>query len=146
MNLIVITPEEILPDEIQLWEALFQSGLQKLHVRKPHISISQLRDMLTCLPEKYHSHVILHQHHKLVYEFNMGGIHFKSSRQVENYSIIDKVLSRSKSCHTPLEVLNNYKTHDYVFLSPIFNSISKKGYPSAFYSDEIKTFFQDHRN
>jgi thiamine-phosphate pyrophosphorylase len=127
MTLIVITPAEILTDEIRLWEALFLAGLQRLHVRKPHASISQLKDMLTCLPAKYHSRVILHQHHKLAEDFKLGGIHFKSSSQAEEHPTNYNDLSRSKSCHTPLEVLNNYKTHDYVFMSPIFNSISKKG-------------------
>jgi len=144
MTILVITPEEILPDEVQLWEALFLAGLQKLHVRKPQASVSQLRDMLNCLPAEYHSRLILHQHYKLIDEFKLAGVHFKSNSQAEENLGDYKSLSRSKSCHTPLEVLNNYKTHDYVFLSPIFNSISKKGYPSAFYSDEIRTFFQDH--
>jgi len=145
MTPIVITSPEIIQDEVNLWEALFLSGLQRLHVRKPHASVSQLKDMLISLPEKYHSRVILHQHHILTDDFKLGGIHFKSINQPEEYAIKDKDLSRSKSCHTPREVLNNYKKYDYVFLSPIFDSISKKGYPSAFYTDEIQTFFQDHQ-
>ncbi|RXQ96095.1 thiamine phosphate synthase [Ancylomarina salipaludis] len=144
MTPIVITPEEILTDEVRLWEALFQSGLQRLHVRKPQASISDLRNMLNDLEKQYHSRVILHQHHILAEEFNLGGIHFKSVHQTDEYPIKRQNISRSRSCHTPLEVLNHYKTHDYVFLSPIYNSISKQGYPSAFYPNEIQTLFQDH--
>ncbi|MCZ4696222.1 thiamine phosphate synthase [Ancylomarina euxinus] len=144
MTPIVITAPEIIQDEVNLWEALFLAGLQRLHVRKPHASVSQLKDMLISLPEKYHFRVILHQHHILTDDFKLGGIHFKSINQPEEFPIKDKNLSRSKSCHTPREILNNYKNYDYVFLSPIFDSISKKGYSSAFYTDEIKTFFQDN--
>ncbi len=144
MNLIVITPENNFPAEVHLWEALFESGLQKLHIRKPHASYSDLRSMIGALPEKYHLRLVLHQHHLLAKEFNLGGIHFKSNCHNEDDSIYDSKLTRSRSCHTPLEVLNYYKTHDYIFLSPIFNSISKTGYPSAFYADEMQTFFQDH--
>ncbi|MGZ2371181.1 thiamine phosphate synthase [Ancylomarina sp. YFZ004] len=141
---IVITPPEIIQNEVHLWEALFLAGLQRLHVRKPHASVSQLNEMLISLPKKYHSRVILHQHHKLSENFKLGGIHFKSINQPEEYSIKDENLSQSRSCHTPRQVLNNYKKYDYIFLSPIFDSISKKGYPSAFYTDEIQTFFQDN--
>lgn len=141
---IVITPPEIIQNEVHLWEALFLAGLQRLHVRKPHASVSQLNDMLISLPEKYHSRLILHQDHKLAENFKLGGIHFKSINLPEEYLITDENLSQSKSCHTPRQVLNNYKKYDYVFLSPIFDSISKNGYPSAFYTDEIKTFFQDN--
>jgi len=144
MTPIVITPEEILPDEVRLWEALFKSGLQRLHVRKPHVSINELKHMLHSLAKQYHSRVILHQHHILAEEFYLGGIHFKSVHQTDEYPIKRQNISRSRSCHTPLEVLNHYKTHDYVFLSPIYNSISKQGYPSAFYPNEIQTLFQDH--
>jgi len=144
MNLIVITPENNFPAEVYLWEALFEAGLQKLHIRKPHSSYSDLQSMIGALPEKYHSRLVLHQHHLLAKELNLGGIHFKSNCHNEDDSIYDIKLTRSRSCHTPLEVLNYYKTHDYVFLSPIFNSISKTGYPSAFYADEMQTFFQDH--
>ncbi len=144
MTPIVITPPEIIQNEVNLWEALFLAGLERLHVRKPQTTLAEFKGMLTCLPEKYHSRLVLHQHFQLVNEFNLGGLHFKSNVQTAKVDLDCKNLSLSKSCHTPLEVLNNFKKHDYVFLSPIFDSISKKGYPSAFYTDEIRSFFHDN--
>jgi len=144
MTLIVITPAEILPDEVRLWEALFLTGLQRLHVRKPHASISQLSEMLASLPSEFHSRLILHQHHKLAEDFKLGGIHFKSFNQSEELPLNDVDLSRSRSCHSFQEVLDNYASHDYVFLSPVFDSISKNNYASAFAADEIRAFFLDH--
>ena len=144
MTPIVITPPEIIQNEVHLWEALFLAGLERLHVRKPEATLAELKDMLTCLPIKYHSRLVLHQHFQLTDEFNLGGLHFKSTMQAAKINLDCTNLSLSKSCHTPLEVLNNYQKHDYVFLSPIFDSISKKGYPSAFYTNEIKSFFQDN--
>ena len=141
---IVITPEDILQDEVQLWEALFLSGLQRLHVRKPHAQLSEIRQMLKQLSAEYRSRIVLHQYHELADEFQLGGIHFKSNVHNGINKQNTNKLSVSRSCHTPLEVLNYHRDYDYIFLSPIFNSISKKGYPAAFYSDEIKTFFQDH--
>lgn len=143
MTPIVITPPEIYQNEVHLWEALFLAGLERLHVRKPQASVTELKGMLSCLPKRYHSRLVLHQHFQLADDFNLGGLHFKSHMQTEEIVSNNKNFSLSKSCHTPLEVLNNYQKHDYVFLSPIFDSISKKGYSSAFYLDEIRTFFQD---
>ena len=144
MTPIVITPPDIIQNEVHLWEALFSVGLERLHVRKPQATLAELKAMLNCLPIKYHSHLVLHQHFQLANEFNLGGLHLKSAIQAAKMNVDCSNLSLSKSCHTPLEVLNNFKKHDYVFLSPIFNSISKKGYPSAFYTDEIKSFFHDN--
>jgi thiamine-phosphate pyrophosphorylase len=144
MTPIVITPPDIIQNEVHLWKALFLAGLERLHVRKPEATLAELKDMLTCLPTKYHSRLVLHQHFQLIDEFNLGGLHFKSTMQAAKMDLDCKNLNLSKSCHTPLEVLNNFKRHNYVFLSPIFDSISKKGYPSAFYTDEIKSFFQDN--
>jgi thiamine-phosphate pyrophosphorylase len=141
---IVITPPEIIQNEAYLWEALFLSGLERLHVRKPQATVTELKNLLNSLPEKYHSRLVLHQHFQLTDEFNLGGLHLKNNMQAKEMASKYKNISLSKSCHTPLEILNNYKKHDYVFLSPIFDSISKKGYPSAFYTDELRAFFHDN--
>ena len=44
----------------------------------------------------------------------------------------------SASCHTLEEVQEDKKTCDYVFLSPIFDSISKEGYSSKFTPEAIR--------
>lgn len=43
----------------------------------------------------------------------------------------------SRSCHL-LEEVRLAKDFDYVFLSPIFNSISKQGYGSGFTAEELQ--------
>lgn len=44
--------------------------------------------------------------------------------------------SVSRSCHS-IEELDHIEDIDYCFLSPIFDSISKKGYLSAFSKEEL---------
>ena len=45
---------------------------------------------------------------------------------------------RTRSCHS-FEELRRYKDeYDYLFLSPIFDSISKVGYKSAFTEEELQ--------
>ena len=43
----------------------------------------------------------------------------------------------SRSCHT-LQELKNISHFDYVFLSPIFDSISKQGYRAAFSMETLE--------
>lgn len=45
--------------------------------------------------------------------------------------------SRTRSCHTLEEVVRYKAQCDYLFLSPIFDSISKEGYASAFSHQEL---------
>ena len=42
------------------------------------------------------------------------------------------------SCHTLEEVSRNKLKSDYVFLSPIFDSISKQGYHAAFTEETLR--------
>jgi thiamine-phosphate pyrophosphorylase len=52
----------------------------------------------------------------------------------------------SASLHSFKEVENLPCRLDYVFLSPIFQSISKQDYPSAFTKDELVNFFQQRKS
>jgi thiamine-phosphate pyrophosphorylase len=58
----------------------------------------------------------------------VGGVHL-NSRNPQPPAGFDGLVSRS--CHTLDEVAAD-RTSDYLFLSPIFDSISKEGYRSAF--------------
>ncbi len=56
---------------------------------------------------------------------------------VRSTKLCDRVWTRSYSCHSLEEVVHYKKCCDYVFLSPVFNSISKRGYRSAFTDEEF---------
>ena len=70
----------------------------------------------------------LSDHFELVLEYKPVGIHLNS----RNYSVPEGFKgSISRSCHSLEEIHENQKLA-YVFLSPIFQSISKEGYGSGF--------------
>ncbi len=48
------------------------------------------------------------------------------------------VHDRRRSCHSLAEVMERKRGMDFVTLSPIFDSISKQGYMSAFTEEEIR--------
>ena len=133
MELIVITLEKILEDETIAINRLFSEGLQTLHLRKPDSSLETLRLILTGIDASYHERIVLHDHFLLTEEFNLKGVHLNRRN---SQPPVNQRISVSKSCHK-LNELEESQTYNYVFLSPIFNSISKEGYNRAFTEEEL---------
>lgn len=135
-RLLVITTPDFLPNEGEILTLLFKEGMERLHLRKPESSLAQLRKLLQQIPSLYHPHIVLHDHFGLAKEFAMGGIHLNR----RNPEIPDGYAggSISRSCHSLQEVKESLSVCDYVFLSPIFPSISKEGYGSGFPLDTLQ--------
>ena len=136
MKLIAITPEQLIPGEANAINALFAEGLGTLHLRKPALSEEETRNFLTTIQSQYHSRIVLHDHYCLACEFALKGIHL-NQRNILLSTIYNDVIN-SISLHQK-EELKNIPLHvRYAFFSPIFDSISKTGYSSAFSADELK--------
>lgn len=126
-GLIVITPEHNLNGEIEVLKKICQEGVYRVHIRKPRLSKSQLRGYLKELCQRVDPSLLtIHYDRDLACEFALGGLHGAEELSQEGDSFI-----RSCSCHT-IEELKCAEEMDYMFLSPIFNSISKHGYEAAF--------------
>ena len=127
-HLIVITTPTLYPDEGELISSLFNEGLEKLHLRKPEAYADSLIHLLEQIPEEYYSRRVLHDHFEITTTFPVGGIHLNK----RNTDIpVHFKGSVSRSCHS-LKELEEWKNLDYLFLSPIFQSISKEGYGNGF--------------
>lgn len=75
----------------------------------------------------------LHDHFNLATEMGMGGIHINR----RNWIVPDHFNGLiSRSSHSIKELAADTSS-DYVFLSPIFDSISKSGYMSGFSKNEL---------
>ena len=135
MKLILITTPTYFVEEDQILTTLFEEGLDILHLRKPQTSPVYAERLLTLIPEKYHKRIVVHDNFYLKDEYKLKGIHLNARNPLvpENYSG-----HISASCHSLEEVQVQKKKFDYVFLSPIFDSISKEGYDSAFTPEEIR--------
>lgn len=135
MKLIVITPPTFFIEEDKIITALFEEGLDILHIRKPGTPTMYCERLLTLIPEKYHRKIVTHEHFYLKKEYDLLGIHLNSRnpREPENY-----VGHVSCSCHSVDEVKEKKDHYDYVFMSPIFDSISKENYYSAYTAEELR--------
>jgi thiamine-phosphate pyrophosphorylase len=138
-RLIVITPPATLKNEVDLVEQLFKNGLQTLHVRKPGMSRSAFRAYLGQFRQQHHRRMVIHSHYSLLHEFSLKGAHLteKSRRRPLPAAYRPKLHTLSASIHSVEELNRLRRKYDYIFLSPVFNSISKKGYESSFTETEL---------
>jgi len=141
-NLVLITSPEDFADEHILIERMFEQGLSRLHVRKPGRSKRDLDYWLLGLGYDYRKHCVLHSDLGTALDLEVGGVHTKTLLPSDSILLQKpESFSYSCSCHS-LKELNELPSYvDYAFLSPIYDSISKVGYKSAFSIDELKSFF-----
>lgn len=134
-RLIVITTPYIYPDEAALIGILFANGMERLHLRKPGCGKNELSAILDQIPAEYHDRIVLHDHFELALERPLGGIHLNGRNPDPPAGFIGSI---SRSCHS-LGELERFKSNcDYLFLSPVFNSISKEGYGAGFMLDQLR--------
>ncbi len=135
MKLILMTTPFFFVEEHQILNALFDEGLEILHLRKPSTEPVYSERLLTLIPESYRKRIVVHDHFYLKNEYNLKGIHLNH----RNPELPQKYKGHiSCSCHTADEVMMHKKVCDYVFLSPIFDSISKENYSSTFSQGDLR--------
>lgn len=135
MKYIVITQPTFFAGEAERIILMFQSGLQRLHLRKPDSTADEVRALLNGIPAVYHGRIVIHEHFELLHEFRLGGIHLNRRNPAAPDDWKGDV---SISCHSLEELADRKKEpFAYLSLSPIFDSISKKGYCSAFTSEVL---------
>lgn len=150
MKRIVITLPHFIPYEAKYIDQLFESGIDLLHFRKPDSTKEECERLLKEIPTKWYPQIVMHDHFDLCMEYHLHGIHLnrRNNQIPEHFSG-----SLSRSCHSLEEVTEalkeksknqedsteslKQKKFDYVFLSPIFDSISKQGYHHAFTPEQL---------
>ena len=135
MKWITITSPEFLSGEATFISKLFSQGLDLLHLRKPEASLEACKRLLLQIPKHWYSRIVLHEHFDLAEEFGLHGIHLNRRCSQVPDSFRGSI---SCSCHTLEEVKKLKDSKDYVFLSPIFDSISKVEYHAAFSPTSLK--------
>ncbi len=134
-SLLAITPHEQ-ATELAWLPQLFAAGLRRLHVRKPGWPRAEMAAYVQAIAPQYRRQLVLHSHYDLASEYGLGGIHLtEAARRDPGLARGLRGLggrSVSASLHTLADLQQHRRRYDYVFLSPIFNSISKPGYPSGF--------------
>ena len=143
MKLILISPLDDYENEIGVLHQLFALGLEFFHLRKPNYSEARLRAFILQINANYRNRIVLHSHHHLAKDMMLKGVHFNSKVGMNQQMEVEEGLQKSASCHSFEQIKSVSMRHmKYVFLSPVFDSISKDGYLSPFSINDIATFFQ----
>ena len=137
MKLILISNPFNFENEQALLRSIFEAGLAYFHLRKPELSATQMEDYLLSIPAKYHDRIMLHSHYSLCEKYNLRGVHHAKSVP----ACFKQGLKASTSVHAVREMEDSWN-YNYVFLSPVFNSISKPGYMGNFNLNELKRSLQ----
>lgn len=134
MKIIAITTPRVMDDDAHIIAHLLDMGITTIHLRKPDSTIGACRRLLTELTAEQRSKIIVHDYAELYDEFSLKGIHINKNIT----SLPDGYRGfKTRSCHSLEEVARHKHDYDYLFLSPIFDSISKPGYNSRFTHDEL---------
>ncbi|MCC3151768.1 thiamine phosphate synthase [Hymenobacter sp. BT770] len=134
MKLILLSPSHSVADEVPLVSEMLGLGLARFHVRKPGWSQDEIAAYVAGIPARYHARLVLHSHHALVSELGLGGVHLTAAARaaLATRPPLRPGQTLSTSFHTLAEISQHRRRYDYVFLSPIFDSLSKEQYPAAF--------------
>lgn len=140
MKLIVISsPVNTLYHELETIVQLFNHGLTSFHLRKPNFTQEEYEEFIINIPQQHRSKIVIHNYHDLAIKYNLKGIHFSSYTQPSNINT-NFPIQKSKSCHSLTEIKEIQGLYNYVFLSPIFNSISKQSYQTNFNQQKLNNF------
>ncbi|WP_010177851.1 thiamine phosphate synthase [Aquimarina agarilytica] len=132
--LLLITPENDIPNEIELLNSFFEAGLEILHLRKPHKNYAQHMAYLSAIDETYHNRIVLHYQHDLAEDFMLKGIHIQEQPRIDLGEDFGLYVARftsqgydvSTSFHNPSEIMLYAQIPlIYNLLSPVFTAISQ---------------------
>lgn len=135
MKLIVLSTPDFYIEEDKIITDLFEEGLDTLHLRKPQSEPVLSERLLSLIPEKYHSRIMVHHHFYLKEEYGLMGIHLnrRSPNLPPDYKGI-----KSRSCYSLEELAEARGNFDYCCLDNVFDSISNPIKKCTLTKDEIK--------
>lgn len=135
MQLIVISSPQPVPDEVLIIKQLFEEGLACFHLRKPDYTLEQVEKLLLQINPDFYPRIAFHQFHYQAEAFGIKKLHYTElarslSDQQQGQAQKDQGYLLSTSVHNLGNLQGIPNWFEYVFFSPVFNSISKQGYTS----------------
>lgn len=147
--LIVISNPTPIANEAIIINALFDEGLEVLHLRKQEAAVDELRGLIEKIHSKYHQQIALHQHHKIANDYGIKRWHFtEANRKQMNEEALIQLKMTNHILSTSIHQAEAYKSlsfsFEYAFFGPVFNSISKQGYIASLKDDFVFPIKNNH--
>lgn len=138
METIAITPPYFYPHEAEAITAMLRWGeVSRVHLRKPGCEAESMAALIARIPSELRGRISLHDHHELAATYGVGGVHLNSRNPQAPDGWTGLV---SRSLHSVDELRAHAADYDYVFVSPVYPSISKPGYKPQFTVDELRPY------
>ena len=142
MEFILISYPEFFAEESRIISSLMDKYSFVFHLRKPNAAPGDYDSFLRSIPDCFHNRIVAHNAYNLQEEFDLKGIHLASYSR----DIVAEIKGiKSTSCHSLDEIRELNGQYDSLFLSPVFPSISKKGYKGNLKMSEVKEFLKLER-
>ena len=133
MKLVLISPSERKDSEISFLLSMFEQGLPTYHIRKTKFSTRELKNFIEEIPPKFHNRLVIHTHHELAMKFDLKGVYisrshkkrkFRTWLRMQWFKLKKMNLQTSATFRSMEALLDPHSTYDYIFLSPVFDSLS----------------------
>jgi thiamine-phosphate pyrophosphorylase len=121
-------------EEDKILSALFDEGLDILHVNKPELDLVYAERLLSLLPQRILDRIVVHQHYFLKKEFDLRGIHIDRPEEP-----VPDGMRRHVTRSTPnIDDLKAMKKEcDYVMLHSLYDSLHD-GAKASLTEDEMR--------
>ncbi|MVT07024.1 thiamine phosphate synthase [Chitinophaga tropicalis] len=136
----IITYPGHFPGETALWLQLLNAGADSILLRKPGWQEADYEALLQQADPACYNRLIIAGLPSLCERYNLRGLHFSetarsmlSAEQLHSYQSNGWILSTSIHSIQTLKIISD--DWSQLFLSPVFNSISKQAYPGIFSKD-----------
>lgn len=150
-EIIAFSHPESIEKEAQIINQLFENGLHQLVIRKPKWNDEQFVDLLAQIDANHHPKLFICDRIALVLSNNVKGLHcsnafYDSMTKIEQhqlqYDLQRKHQQMSISVHNEREWQKRAGKFHQLYLSPIFESVSKPGYKGNWNVEELPTLLQ----
>ena len=135
MKLILLTHPDFFIQEHIILDAMFEEGLDMLHILKPNSEPIFCERLLKLMDKGWRKKIVTHEHFYLKNEFKLHGIHLIQRNPEAPAKYRGHV---SCSCFSMEEVVRRKPKCDYVFLSQIYDGITKPDFKSSFSELELQ--------
>ncbi|WP_314664370.1 thiamine phosphate synthase [Prevotella aurantiaca] len=132
MKLVVMTKSTYFVEEDKILTALFEEGLDNLHISKNEDSTLYLERLLSLIPNTYHRYITVHQHYRLKNEKSLAGIHLDTDNAVPPVGYKGLI---GMTCRNSMRLKEMRKVSDYVFLGNMYTTEHKDTNEEHTFSD-----------
>lgn len=155
MNLVLFSTTDRSLSEAKEVTQMFEEGLTAFHIKKSSFERHEMEEYLKAIPAEYHKYIIIHSNHKLRKTFKLGGLHLSRTHRKKKYDSWWKMFKLRKfnpslkftRTFSKLSTVSSHKKkYDYVFLSPIYESISKLGHAGNFGNRSLEKYLKESRS